>query len=1529
MADTTIPRFLFEPSPLEMSYTQERLKQGLIYDPYIQDVTDAVGGEILIGARPTATGIVGTRAGYYLDALLEDSASDPLNFTRGRDEFDPLRDPVSFSLGNNLDGLTEDLQDVPTNDRAWILSAPNYNEYQRRLTFTKMNLPEVQALGSGWGFALGLAGDAAAMTALGLAAEPIAIAGLGARTTLAGRTVASSQGTLGVQQMANAAAEAAGTIGRMNLTARFAALGVAEEVVYQSVKNGLDPTYNPEVSEVVFDLAFSGSVAGILGGAVFGRAFAREAILEAAGELKATRQTTLPGGYTISYGRQLPFDSAADADQALLSAGSGSFDEEATKIGERLFDEWEQSPVEAVFTTETGAAVIPPSGTPFRYSTADGARWDLTDAGTVRPSNVRNQPDTTRVFFVSTRGAENISSALEMQVRFYGQTLDLVPNADNTVLSLTETAGPFAGRARRTVQMSSEPRPGMVPVTVAEDGAVEVGDKIVKVSKTKVGPQSFRSTIKTVAFEISLAGGRLSKETFAMIAKALVTVHRRGLKGGAFNKALWQEVSRNLDPAVAAALAPKKPFIGGVDRTVLDLVEREQLIDTITSEWRAGVAAGFESNDSLIFRVLGEISSRGGTVNRETVAEVIDTLRGIAQNPPRRLNKAGKSVVDKNKRRLAVAQLINKFADSRQQVFIPESLLSKLKSGRVAAGSTAAGRGVGTAADFGDTPKVASKWDKLWSMFGNQSARLMRSENPVARTIGWHAFHAKRVFDKAQPQTIFEAGTQALHGLMFTFLRGYRQGLAKFAMGDDAAQPTLKDMIRTWGRKEMRREFHKRVFRQMRTGAFDDASEAINETARGFRELMQKVHNIAHAVGLKGFQNSAVANYVPRLWRFDLIRRLATTENGKQALISLFKKSLDQNGRRVVVDGVEQTLTGDIDAAATAFANRLIAIAKNTENAPLIEQEQELADALLALQGPIKGKGPSGGTPFGRTRTLLDETAGISTTEDFLGTGRLAISIEDLTNDDLPFVMRKYLSSIMGAVNQRRMITAFNDELRARGVFSPKYTAPTGEVLQNQVEVETVEEMIALAKKIGGNIEGGAEEGLRELMAAIRYEPIHSGPLGLGSRLLSISLNYGYLTTGGQFGLAALGELSRIVGTMGIVRTIRQMPVLLEMVENWRNLDRDNQNFASLIDSWFSPSTDRLRRVFMEMTPTGEYAEGITGAIERGLNSASQVLSDISGLAPITSFTQQLTAATTLQHLYDVARTGKGRLDDATVRALGLEPEQYTQIIDFVKRNAQTRNGWMGERIVGMDNIDAKDMDLIKTFVQRMVESRIQSVPTRGDLHKSAFTMLGRLVTQFRTFNLKGVDNFLIQNAERAGRGGQVKVIQEISATLMFAGTIQYLRTYADWRSQEAAGDWEKAKETESRLGIPGFIRGAFTGPSEFFVPALLTDTASNFLVGDPVFSPYRYSGLSFYGFPGQAQASNIFSLLRDAYGAGVGKPLGLKTEREITQGTVRRARMMIFGQNLPGIKQYFNIKEAEIEEAYNLPSQQPRRKRD
>ena len=1711
MAKFTYSSPIFDITPSERAEKLARADQNIPMDPDIEEMVDA-DLQFVIGGRNSLTGALGGQLGMWM-ASGEGEENNPLNLTKKRSEVSPVTDPLSWTMENNPEGIAKRLENVPYEEYPYLLSSSSWNEFERRVMFVKSALPEAQKYGSSLGAFAGYGSDIAGMIGLSLVAEPVALTGLGVRGPLAAQAASATLGMDRVIAPAIAASEAAATISRTNLAARWLALGAAEEAVYQAARNGVDPVYDPSASSVVGQIAFSGGISSILGGAVFGRAFVRSHIEDAASEFRRLRTTNLPGGYTITWGDRWHFNAPAAADQMLFAPGALSLSDEARRVGRDLFFDWRRRAdlgvadmnIPGTRTLPIGEVPIVGAPRPVRSRTQEAVSTPVSET-TIQPSGVavnrqelaarafleepftivragemgfeRGQPLPNAMAMAKVERGRNQWNLADSPVPLIGSSVyretssesafDLVSRAeegfrrytpffvsdnpdlaisqggkgvfiefdaslvngtvnrekpialelgmgsefkvDRTVIgsvkSLTfknqKTLERFKAKFSKTfdfdnvettergLKVSRRKEARSTKVAKAEETPIfeeisqtispaaretptpvrglaeEIAEEAQRPLRPTIGTKAretmgIRSIIKAAAFELSLAGVELTEETFTMLARVAVNTYNKRASFGAFNKAFWEEVSTQIPPEAVARLRPvnERAFIGGIDRTVMDAATREDMVSAIWDHFRAGSHLDSRNEASLIFQVLQQIRDRGGMVNRKIIADVVDELRKISQNPPKRVNARGKTVLDPNARRLAVINLVNKHtgrlkrtATQATPINIPTFLLNRLSMGTARgippSGTleplTAEGPSPrGGPRDFSDYPQLrqfGTERIPIWSTVGNQSARAMESNNGAARMIAWHVFNARRALDHAQPMTIMENGLMLMHKTMYMFNRAYRNGFVQYAMGGGTTNvtdlPTVVDYMRyAFGRREVARQFHQRVAKQLRTGAMDDAVSGVNEAARGMRELLNNVHSLAASVNLRGFTQQAVANYMPRMWRFDRIRRLATTEAGRQDLVALMRTALDHNGgRRIVIDGVEQTVSGDLDAAAKAFADRLISIATKTENAPLIDQEQALADALMELAAPIRGRTPSR-TPYGRARTILNEEASIRVRGDHFSDGSGSMSIADLTNDDLPFVFRKYVTSVLGAVNEKRLLDAFNAELRARNIQTPAITLESGEVIQAGVEVESVEAMMKVARKLGGEIGAGQEEGLKEVIAAMRFEPFQRSSATIGDRILGIALPYGYLTTGGQFGLAALGEMGRIVGTLGVRRMLIQMPILTEMLSNWKNLDRPAQNFASFMDAWFSPSTDRLRRALFDPMGGGlQYGAEEGGMIYRGtrrvLDGTANAMSDITGLAPITSFTQQLTAATTLQHLYDVARGGAKRLDPATIRTLGLEPEQYEQIIQFVGRNAEVKDGFLGARIVGMANIDHREMDLIRNFVYRMHTSRIQSIPTRGDFHKHVFSFVGRLLTQFRTFNLKGIDNFLIQNAGRVKRGGAARVSQEIAWTMVFAGSLQYARNYADYRTYKSLNNKKKMEELEPLLGPEGFVKGAMTGPSEWFLFGNTVDAVKTRVWGgDPIFSPYRYTGLSWWGFPGEAMARRVGSVTEDVYGATVGKSLGLPAERDITQSTVHNMRLLIPGQNIPGLKQFFSITEDDIVTEYNLQRQQPREPRD
>jgi hypothetical protein len=147
---------LFSISANERAMMEQRLRENPIYDPEIREVTEAFGGRFLLGARNTLTGSAGWGLGSLASALLNEDTSDPLNISVSRASFDPLRDPMSYSMGNSPEGIAEDLKDIPFEYWPELVTSKTFGQYRDRLTFIKAGLPVGQAEASTSGFLFGL-----------------------------------------------------------------------------------------------------------------------------------------------------------------------------------------------------------------------------------------------------------------------------------------------------------------------------------------------------------------------------------------------------------------------------------------------------------------------------------------------------------------------------------------------------------------------------------------------------------------------------------------------------------------------------------------------------------------------------------------------------------------------------------------------------------------------------------------------------------------------------------------------------------------------------------------------------------------------------------------------------------------------------------------------------------------------------------------------------------------------------------------------------------------------------------------------------------------------------------------------------------------------------------------------------------------------------------------------------------------------------------------------------------------------------
>ena len=829
-------------------------------------------------------------------------------------------------------------------------------------------------------------------------------------------------------------------------------------------------------------------------------------------------------------------------------------------------------------------------------------------------------------------------------------------------------------------------------------------------------------------------------------------------------------------------------------------------------------------------------------------------------------------------------------------------------------------------------------WMDSLPFFGralNQSVRGLREENNAARLIPWLVFSARRDLGTAQGLTLMERGLADINQLQVNLIRGMKRAWTRYAVGNGTVNVAgsvsgVRNRAIGWVRQMGggRREFDAQVLAQVRSGAMNSPLDAVNQGATVIRDILRQMHNAAFEAGVRGFTDRGVLNYFPRMWRMDRIRQMVENAAGNvdnagfERLRLIIRGAMDRGGsRRVVIDGVEEVFTGDLDEASRVFTGRLVDLARKSADTEVLEHEQALQDALENILGPVKGAGTSP-TPYGRTRILLDEALTTDIGVDALGLGRSALSIADLVEDDALVVLNQYMTSVQGAINEARLIREFGDHLAAEGVFA----ASVGGAAPQFARPTTIPEIRTLLAKLGPTPSADYFKAFDNLIDALRMRPLDTGaPLGLGTASL-VARTAMYLAKGGNFAISNTLELGRAVGRLGVKRVLTQGGVLFEGLSNWRNFDDPVNNFTGLIGEWFNPASDRLRGALIGTDASATQGVSATtragAAVQRQSLRAGRAYSDLSLTAPATALSQNLTAAATVQHLWDVAQHGVRRLDESTLRLLGVTQTQYEDMIRFVGANATTQRSWIGtQRVVDIPGLtnNASMMETMRLFVRRSVFNSVQDFPTAGDFAPQMFKWYSKFLLQFKTFNIKGVDNFLYANISRMRRGNnqtRLQVGKEITAMFMTTGLVKYGMNYVEVRRLHNQGRHKEAEDlANKRLGVEGFIKGALTGPAEFWPFMQTADIVAQYgLKRDPVFNEFRMSGTSVLG-AGATFVGTVGGILQDVLLPG----------REITRKTIHDALGLVPTNNMIFFKDYFKLLEDEIVTEYQLRERQPR----
>lgn len=819
----------------------------------------------------------------------------------------------------------------------------------------------------------------------------------------------------------------------------------------------------------------------------------------------------------------------------------------------------------------------------------------------------------------------------------------------------------------------------------------------------------------------------------------------------------------------------------------------------------------------------------------------------------------------------------------------------------------------GTSKDWAEVPSIDG-----FSGFGatllNQSIRSMKS---VAGDIRWLAYnmHFTRVAPKdkfgnliAQPTTVNEIVHRIKAVSEARFLRAFNRNFNEYVSGGK----TYKDIKSVERAKNMFRhnkkaEFNRLVYEEIHNPG-THADKNVVAAADAARREFKMIADLAKKAKVAGFENLvADSTYFPRLYRWDAIDAFAL-KHGQTEL------------KRVLLNALDKTELDEkqADALAELLAERLVKLSRGERKASVFNLDEEVLEVLGAMKKP---KDPSGAvlTPRARYRFRADPLVELKD-------GSKA-SLSTFVETDIPTALGSYTRSVAGAIGETRLVARFKAEVAARDGDEIAEKINRWEDIVEYVREKNRTKMTAddLEAEIGS---------LRELRANMRSEPdptnfSNDNTISIlfsenARRLMKIS----YLQNGAYFALAQINELSRTVARAGFRAVWDQLPVVKELTDSAARGEPINE-VTELLEQTFGLASDRIRRTTGRIDDTlNQYPPSIRigwyqkmakklSKLDANLDAAVFAFADLTGLAPITSATQHLTAMSLIQRMYRIGAAGDADFAETLVKQWGISMEQYKRVVASMKEFAEVDSRG---RVIAL-NEDKWDTDVFRallTFVERGTIATIQDPPARGDFHKFFFTPIGKLMIQFRTFNLKGIDAFLKTSVQR----GDAIVAKEYLLTGVMAMLTQQARKRLDYF---AISDKKKRKKfAEENFSAEAAAAMFASGPTENFILIGATDAISNFAFGRSTFGDrIRYTGLS--SNPLDLTATPAWAVLDRAYKAMQGPTRALlNSDYDYSQKDLHNLRMSVPMGRYYIIGQILSAAEEQL--GKNLPEQSKQR---
>jgi|GEM_PF-1997346 len=714
----------------------------------------------------------------------------------------------------------------------------------------------------------------------------------------------------------------------------------------------------------------------------------------------------------------------------------------------------------------------------------------------------------------------------------------------------------------------------------------------------------------------------------------------------------------------------------------------------------------------------------------------------------------------------------------------------------------------------------------------------------------------------------------------------------------------LNWMQRAWNGNH-RQAFFERVSHAVRTGEAED--EFIQRAADAIREGNRNILEKAKDARLAGFEDvDESMRYIHRQWDPNKFRRLVEDEQvGGQGIEELLTRSIlsaSDDMPEEVARSMAKAIFRRFNAQGygvqpefnmTVFSRDVSEVRRVLNETQLAQDEVD--KVVRHLEGVESSSKPDGGrVKFAKSRISMDEDTSIT-----LATGR-RLHFSDLVENNAEKLHMNYLRKMSGHIALARQ---FRDEL------DPE------EVSQFGVRTDTVFQRL---KQVAAS-EGATEKELNDLTVGFNIITGRPPEQNVGStlhRVARLVRDWNFTRLMGQVGFAQVAEFGVILGQVGIVTALRNMPHFRSIVKRSRNGDIDEPMLRELEEFDLVFGSERM--VFQPTTRIEDWGlegDATSGALEKASHTVELLkrgVADLSGMSGITIYMQRLAGLSAGHRLLKLAKAGE--LDNARMKSLGIDSDMAQRIqreLNDKSSKARMESGRDADVMNLKDWEDGEAREVLIAAMHRWGSRMVQRNLT-GELPAFMHTTLGSMLGQFRSFMMSAYQKQLLQGTNMK----DFQTFMTFSLSMLFAGASYTAQQSLNSLGQDDPEGFRERRLSVANIGLSAFQRAGFAS----LIPGMV-DTVAPLtpMLDEGIFQYGRSSGLATDFVTGNPTVDLIDSAYSGAKSA-IAAPM--RSDREFSQEDFRNLWGIMALNNTTGIRNVGNMLERDLPQRYDRDPQ-------